>query len=369
MKKVFAVILGLGAVIIVLLLGVVFYMSHSLKKNIQDSINAQLERVHDADPSLSYQPFKCHGVKDIWCESGKVDWGDIVSLEGVRLGITDIGSKTLRIKLESSNMTLSSKSFLGMLLGVMAPGVDFGDILFPKDIKCSIDSKLESLAKAEGAGNVESVEDAEAAENAKNAKNPQKPINSDIFCEAKANNAKYKLHIDTRENFAFESADSLREVIFGAFEKYSNDREAFLRDSSVLIENISFVMTTENLTQKIVQNLAKSENLSEDDFAKYKAQLAQSTQTMKNFIAYTMMLGNVAYKEKIIESFDYIADMIGGANDGICYTLSPVDSAGRAVSLEDVLSHSKTIINPDFFALKAQGLHKNDAGSLESCVK
>ncbi|OBV28441.1 hypothetical protein BKN38_09825 [Helicobacter sp. CLO-3] len=362
MKKVFAVILGLGAVIIVLLLGVVFYMSHSLKKNIQDSINAQLERVHDADPSLSYQPFKCHGVKDIWCESGKVDWGDIVSLERVRLGITDIGSKSLRIKLESSNMTLSSKSFLGMLLGVMAPGVDFGDILFPKDIKCSIDSKLETLAKAEGAGNVE------------NAKNPQNPINSDISCEAKANNAKYKLYIDTRENFALEPAtlespDSLREVIFGAFEKCSNDSEAFLRDSSVLIENISFVMTTENLTQKIIQKLAKSENPSEQDSAKYKAQLVQSAQTMKNFIAYTMMLGNVAYKEKIIASFDHITDMIGGVNDGICYTLSPIDSAGRAVSLEDVLSHSKTIINPDFFTLESKGLDKSNISALESCMQ
>ncbi len=351
MRKVFVAILGFGAVLIVLLLGIFFYMSSTLKKNIQTSLNTHLNSIQENFPQLTYEPFVCKGIKEIWCQSPSLAWNDIATLKNVRFGVLK-QNDAIRLSLESDNVHLVSNSFLNVFLSAIAPSVDFSEIVLPNSLQCTLDSSLKKRTKIE-----ESLHDTKQDSSKVSQENPT--LYNTFMCRTNAKNLGYEFTINAQEELAsigelHKLTDSLQlgEVLFDAMSAYQEDANAFMRDTRVILEDIILNFTPNNLSQTIVQKIAARETLDEQEYQKYYTQLTKSTQTAKSFMVYMLLLGNprIAYKDQLVSSFDGLANMLEGHNNGIIYHITPKVPT-HSVSLQDLIEHTRDTLNPEHFTL------------------
>ena len=307
MKRVFIWSLGLGGVVIVALLVLLFMMSHRLKSNIEDSINAQLQVFKGSVPSFSYEPFVCSGIKSIACESARIELESAV-LENVRLEVGQFTQNQGSVRIVSEKISFAGEELLTLLFGVLAQDVDFSNVLLPKSLDCSIRGVL---GKSEQAQDVDIMD-------------------TTATCLAKGENLSYSFAWGMQAGVGamLEQAPAhFSDALASMIRAYEEDSQKVLMQTPVLFKSAKLSLEPRDLASAIIAKLAKDKELGPQAYQQQHANLARSLQSMKAFIMYIALLGNTKGKAQSLEPLvDGLVAMVLGENNGVVYELKHNDT-------------------------------------------
>lgn len=302
MKRVFVWILGLGGVVIVALLVLLFVMSHRLKGNIEDSINTQLQALQESMPEFSYEPFSCSGLKQIACKSSSVGFEDM-KLENVRLEVGQFTQSQGSVRLVSEKISFAGEELLTLLFGVLAQDVDFSNVLLPKSLDCSISGVL---GKSEQAQDVDIMD-------------------TTATCLAKGENLSYSFAWGMQAGVGamLEQAPAhFSDALFSMIKAYEEDSQKVLTQTPVLFKSAKLSLEPRDLASAIIAKLAKDKELEPQAYQQQHANLARSLQSMKAFIMYIALLSDTKGKAQSLEPLvDGLVAMVLGENNGVVYEL------------------------------------------------
>lgn len=307
MKRVFIGILGFGGVVIVVLLVLLFVMSHRLKGNIEDSINARLQVLQESVPNFSYEPFSCSGLKQIVCKSSGVGFED-VKLENVRLEVGQFTKNQGSVRIVSEKMSFAGEELLTLLFGVLAQDMDFSDVLLPKSLDCSISGVL---GKSEQAQDVDTMD-------------------TTATCLAKGENLSYSfawgMQAEIGAMLELPPAH-FSDVLSSMIKAYEEDSQKLLTQTLVLFKNAKLSLEPKDLARTIITKLAQDKELDAQAYQQQHANLARSLQSMKAFVIYIALLSDVGEKAQNLEPLvDGVLAMILGENNGVVYELRHNDA-------------------------------------------
>ncbi len=332
-RKIAAIILGIGAFLIVILIGVLFYVSNSVKHNMQTSLNSYFTtfaETSDYIDSIEFEPFVCSGLKNFSCMSKNFKINDLFVFEDLALGIYDISKPNfLRITLESKNFNLVEtkdikdiKSLLNIFISAISPDTNFSELILPRSFSCDMKNSLENQI-----------------------------IQNLTTCKFNAQNMNYILEIDTKEDVNMK-ADNLEEMLFRIYQLYTTDLEAFKSQFTIALHSIALTLKPKNLKDSIINEAKlKNQNFNEKTYK-------NAIEISKNLATYTFGLTKphkMPYHNEIIGSFDSVAKLLNEDVKALQYTILP-KKENNFNSIKTI--EARKIFNPKEFNLKSSVINE-----------
>ncbi len=297
-KKIAAITLGVGAFLIIILTGVLFYASHSLKEKLEVSLNSYFKTLSQATP-IEFEPFSCSGLKNLTCVSDSFSINNILSFKNLTLRIYDLDKPdSLGLSLESPDFNFIDKkdinnirNLINIFTGGIAPQADFSEFILPTSFQCDMQNTLQDQI-----------------------------IQNLTTCDFVAPNMNYTLTINTAQNPKI-SAKTLKEILFESYQLYQTDKEEFKKQFLVAFHSANLSIKSNQLKASIISE-AKLKN------PKFDPKLYENTlETSKNIAFYTFGLTSKDskkpyYNEIIFNSLELISKILNEDIKGIQYDIA-----------------------------------------------
>ncbi|MGX3043655.1 hypothetical protein [Helicobacter sp. T3_23-1056] len=410
-KQRFAIIfLGFGAVLIIVLLGVLFYASYQLKSTLKTSINAYLEQVREDMPTLQYAPFDCSGVASISCASPYIALIDTLEARDISLGFGKMGDKNkLNAWVEIKEIEFLKDTSAHSLLRVFfaLPKVDLSDILFPTYINCELenvllDSSLTALqnisqnvsqnAPQNAPQNIlqnapsqiaHSPKDTQEAQNLDFAsKDSRTHISHTAKCNLKAQNMHYHFKAQAQQSLQIpHESQHIKDILTHIYKSYLKTPNAFMEESRIWIDSINLTLKPSGLDSAIIkwlkkqnpiiaqnptqqtpnnskksqeaQNIAMQESINAQEKT-LKERFDNAITESANIATYTFSFvsNSKDTRKAIMEGVNSFSNLLQGKSTQASYEFLPKHT--RYFRLSDIVSAPSAVLNLANFSLKVK---------------
>lgn len=224
-KKIMVVFLGLGALVIVVLLGVGYILSSNFKSELQNALNDNFKKVAGyynqvgqemgLTIKLVYEPFVCEGIKNYHCLSKHISIVNtdtdktLVGLNNLSFNVEDISTSSIRVSVNLPSLSLE-------VFDEMQKNKIFYEAFKPIALNCEKEDKI--LNKKTG------------------------EISSNTQCSITAQNAEYHYNMVQRvqsEKFIDQKILHLLLYYYSNFELF-NQKNSPIKDFSFALDKFSF---------------------------------------------------------------------------------------------------------------------------------
>ena len=411
-KQRFAIIfLGFGAVLIVVLLGVLFYASYQLKSALETSINAYLEQAKEDMPTLQYAPFSCSGVANISCASPYIALVGEIQARDISLGFGKMGDKNkLNAWIETKEIEFVKDTSAHSLLRVFfaLPKVDLSDILSPTYINCELENILldSSFVALQNPPSqiMHTPKDTQESQNLANdfaSKDSRTHISHTAKCNLKAQNMRYYFKAQAQQSLQIpHESKNIKDILTHIYKSYLKTPNAFMEESRIWIDSINLTLKPSGLDSAIMQWLKKQHHIIAQNPTQQTQNNANNTkeaqekmamqeeikaqeQALKerfdnaitesaNIATYTFSFVSTSKdtRKAIMEGVNSFSNLLQGKSIEVSYEFLPKHT--RYFRLSDIVSAPSAVLNLANFSLKvkqSQTPSKDSTKSAESSIK